>query len=69
MVYLALSPKHPPPPLDPLLARVLLSLVATLHPSTLIAPVPYACTLAATVPSRVLRARMMGSHAGLSAVP
>ncbi len=39
------------------------------HPSTLMAPVPYCVTFAATVPVSGLRARMMGSHAGLSAVP
>lgn len=39
------------------------------HPSTLIAPVPYARTLAATVPMSGLRATHIGSCAGFSAVP
>src|SRR5690606_11349327 len=40
-----------------------------LHPSILIAPVPHRSTLSATVPSSGLRARIIGSWAGFSAVP
>jgi hypothetical protein len=41
----------------------------TLHPSMLIAPVPCSNTLAATVPWKGLRATVIGSSAGFSAVP
>jgi len=72
-----LSLAQPPPivfwslpglPPSPPLARS--SPVPILHPSMLIPPVDHLSTLAATVGSESgLRARTMGSHAGLSAVP
>src|SRR5699024_6589871 len=52
------------------LGRAVSSFVPTLHASMLIAPVPCVRTLRATVFSaRGLRARTMGSNAGLRAVP
>ena len=43
--------------------------VPTLHPSTLIPPVPCLSTFSATVPQSGLRATMIGSQAGFNAVP
>jgi energy-coupling factor transporter ATP-binding protein EcfA2 len=42
---------------------------STLHPSTLIAPVPCFITFSATAPSSGLRATVIGSIAGFRAVP
>lgn len=43
--------------------------VPTLHPSIFSPPVPCSCTFWARVPCRGLRARVMGSRAGLRALP
>lgn len=51
------------------LVPVLRGIVPTLHPSMFSAPVPYSNTFAATVPVSGLRATMIGSQAGLRAVP
>src|SRR5690606_39229182 len=45
------------------------SSVATRHPSIFSAPVPCLSTFSATVPTKGLRARQIGSHAGFNAVP
>ena len=61
-------PYRPCAPLFPLRTVVVTS-APTRHPSTFTAPVPCSRTFAATVPISGLRARIAGSHAGLSAVP
>src|SRR5699024_1724487 len=56
------------PPYDRVAGQVS-TVVPILHPSMLIAPVPCVRTFPATVPLNGLRARTIGSNAGLSAVP